>query len=161
MNCRKVSSLFVNYFEKQLDKKQANEVFSHLQNCSDCSKAFDFITNSMNSVMHFKDSKPEVTDFFTERTLAKIQSHSDKGFSTVGWITSVLFRRNSVLAASIAAAFTGVIFGILLNFSSAQINESEASAEIQTVEEIYLAGTSNDYMIRFFDNQYYKENGNE
>lgn len=161
MNCRKVTSLFTAYLEKKLDTTQFDAVTSHLQHCSECSKAIDFIENSLESVQYLSDSRPEVTDFFTERVLAKIQTVSETSFSPALWITTVLFKRTSVLAASVAALFAGVIFGIFLNLSTAQLKENEIASESQTWEEVYLAGTSNEYMMQFFDNLYYKENGNE
>ncbi len=161
MNCKSNSSFLMDYIENKLDQNRFEQVKSHLEQCPKCSQAFAFLSKSMGSVSHFKDSTPQVSDFFTERMLSKFQNLSGTTYSPTTWMISVLFRKTSVVAASVAALFAGVIFGILLNLNTAKLHENDITSDLQTVEEVYLAGTSNDYMIQFFDNQYYNENGNE
>jgi len=47
-------------------------------------------------------------------------------------------------------------------FNSAKIdNTSQLTSSEQSLEEIYVTSTSEEYMIQFFDNQYFIEDGNK
>ncbi len=160
MNCKNIQSLSFKYHEKLLDDKLHSEVDKHLQECQHCLGLFNSTAKTVAVLDQLKNVNPEVSFFFTEKTLAKISSAQPE--QTISqWVVSVLFGKTKIISASIAALFIGVILGFLLNNNYNITNNNYSDTNSQTLEDIYMAETSDDYMIRFFDNQKYQENGNQ
>jgi len=161
MNCKQATSVFLQHIENHIDNDTSAQLANHLSQCTSCQKQYTFIKEAFGSVENQQHFNPEVSWFFTEKTFSKIKSLNNSEISTSSWIYNVIFRKASVLSASAAALIVGVVLGIFLSTAYYKSTNTTSTAEIQTVEEVYFAGTSNDYMMEFFDNQYYKENGNE
>jgi len=161
MNCKKAQSLCLDYLENKLDKSLIQQVDNHIGECHSCAAVFHSVGRSLQSVQHFKHSSPEISFYFTQKTMNAISSLQQTESSVWQWMAGVLFKKASVVAASVTAIFAGIILGIFLNMNYNAVSGQQTMPESQTIEEVYLAGTSDDYMIQFFENLYYRENGNE
>lgn len=159
MDCKKASNYFFDFVEHQLNEHIEKNFQYHLDECPSCQSKLVFFKNTLNSIDASRDRNPEVSFHFTEKTLFRIESLQRE--STLWqWIYSVLFRKVSVITASFVAVFAGIVLGILFNSSKID-NTSQLSSAEQSLEEVYMASTSEDYMIQFFDNQYFIEDGNK
>ncbi len=155
MNCRKVKSLLIKYIEKELNNNISSLIEEHLMHCKRCSELYNSVGSSFNTILNFRHSNPEVSFFFTEKVIHRISSLKSYGdISLSGWLKEVLLKKTSVIIASATAIFTGIIFVIIFNTTYAKIQTiDKLAAEEQTIEDVYLAATSNDYILQFFENQ--------
>jgi hypothetical protein len=161
MNCKKFSLHFFELLDQKDDKSLNNDVSSHYEQCSSCKEAFDSLKKTYDSMQEINTARQEVSYFFTERTMSKIQSLRQGEVTLWQWISEVLFRKISVVSASFTAILAGVALGIFFNMNLRADIEKESFSDIQTFEEVYLAGTSNEYMMKFFENQNYRDDADE
>jgi len=151
------------YVKEMLEAKSGaflnNEIQNHIQKCDDCALIYNQVVSTLNEIDIIKESKPEVSAYFTEKTLSKIMLEKENSFSISRWVNSVLFKQPQILAASMVSIIIGVVFGILINFNQNQA-QSE-SATMDTSEQAYYAGMSNTYLTQFFENQIPKSDGEE
>ena len=73
----------------------------------------------------------------------------------------VLFKKVSIITASFAGLIAGVVLGVLFSSAYVQQNNFVTVSEEETVEEIYVAGMSDQYFTQFFDNQINSTDGNK
>jgi len=161
MHCKKVQTLFFQLLENELDDSHKNEASAHLDQCQHCASLYKSFSQTLHSVNSFSRSTPETTDYFTSKTLLKIQNLKNQDTTVWSWISGVLFKKPAVMTASFAAMFSGVVLGIFLNLNYQDSISTENISDNNSVEEVYYAGTSDNYMLQFIENQYYKENGNK
>jgi predicted anti-sigma-YlaC factor YlaD len=161
MNCKQAQSHSFDYLENKLDESLFHQVDKHISECQACAADFNSLGRSLQSVQHFKQSSPEVSFYFTQKTMNAINELQHTESSVWHWMAGVLFKKVSVVAASVTAIFAGIILGIFLNMNYNTVTGQQTLPESETIEEVYLAGTSDEYMMQFFENLYYRDNGNE
>ncbi len=160
MNCLKFSEKYIQFIEKDLDDQSYREMEIHFENCSVCQSQLQFIRNALNSLPGDKGLMPDTSYFFTERTLSRIITLQQEEVSVWRWIYNVLFRKVSIISFSFSAVIIGIVMGMFIH-SNQSAGSLQSSVTEQTLEEVYLAGTSDEYLIQFIDNQYFVEDGNK
>ncbi len=162
MNCKKTQRHLLSYSDKTLSKEKMNEIEMHLQNCSACSELFAFADKTMKSVSRFSGAGVETSLYFTSAVLEKIKNSNSETASLRTWVYQVLFSRISVVTASFAGMIAGFFLGVLLSSVHVERNQSAvATTEEETLEDVYVAGMSDNYYTQFFENQTNISNGNK
>lgn len=162
MNCRRTQRHLLSYSDKTLSEKKMNEIEMHLQKCSDCSEFYAFTEKTMRSVSGFSGSNVETSMYFTSAVLEKIKNSSSETASPWTWVYQVLFSRISVVTASFAGLIVGVFLGVMLSSVQVERNQSAvATSEEETLEDVYVAGMSDNYYTQFFENQTNPSDGNK
>ncbi len=150
MNCKKVKKFLINNEFESITEVDKN-MRLHIEKCSSC-KAFFIRIQKANSIFtsmanHF----PETSPFFTDATLAKIQSQENTELSELQYLIKVLFSRKSTIITFVLSVVVGIVFGFYINktmFSETTI--SELSEETETIEDLYWAGISSSDISEFF-----------
>jgi predicted anti-sigma-YlaC factor YlaD len=161
MNCKKTKHLLFEYLDKKPDQSVIEQIESHLVNCESCASIYNLSREIMGSVKTFSESMPETSDYFTARTFEKIKNSKTESFSPWIWIYHVLFSRVSVVTASFAGLIAGVLLGVILSSAYVEQHNFETASEEETVEDVYVAGMSDQYFTEFFDNQTHSKDGNK
>lgn len=160
-NCGKTEHYVKELLESKTSNFSNNEIVNHIKNCDDCALIYNQVASTFNEIEIIKDSNPEVSAFFTEKTLSKIILEKENSFSISRWINNVLFQQPQIIVASFIAVIIGIGLGITININTYSNTNISATTEKNITEEAYYAGMSNTYLTTFFENQIPKDDGQE
>ena len=99
-NCTKTKHYVKEILESKSSGFYNNDIQTHIKECDDCALIYSQVVSTINEIDIIKESKPELSAYFTEKTLNKIMLEKENSFSISRWIKSVLFKQPQILAAS-------------------------------------------------------------
>jgi anti-sigma factor RsiW len=129
MKCAKVNKLLSRLLDCQLDPALTAEIYRHLETCAHCRQEFELLQADQRLLQSL--SVPEISPYFTTRTLARIRTLKPApGLPKLLWQTAVTL----LLLAGIGL---GIFIGSGLAQNTATSPELAALNTEPSIEEIF------------------------
>lgn len=130
MNCSRMQKLFIRLIDQELSPAEQEVVSRHLEVCPDCQKQFQLLQQDQKLLLEV--TAPEISPFFTTRTLARIREVKP----AAGWSRLVWQTLASLLI--LAGIYLGVILGSNLATGNCPDSELSALNTEPSIEELFI-----------------------
>lgn len=128
-DCKNIESKLIFYFYKELNNLEMENIKNHLASCSNCSKLYNNLSDSLFVVE--TEKKIEVNPFIETRINQKIKEFENSQTQR----NMVVFRKIIQSAMSVAAVSIGILFGVFFgSFYSTTDNSYNTATNYESVE---------------------------
>jgi predicted anti-sigma-YlaC factor YlaD len=138
--CKKISEQLLDFYFKDVDNAAIQEIETHLQQCAECSKAYQKIEAALNAKNLLNENKP--SEFLHTRVMAQLEQVEEN--NSIFTVFQPVLKYATFIVIIVAGIGTGLLFSNRItgyNNSVAQSTETVASTANQ---ELLLASGNNE-----------------